>query len=131
MTSNSPQVIADTLTPRQRDAIEHIAQTTNPGQWCADTPVIQRVLNHLADKGLVFVAYDSTRRAWVEKLSHLGWHVAAYVLNAPRKRQRKKGLRCPNCTMALAKRPKDAQGVHYCPTCEGVFFIVVTTKPKN
>lgn len=36
---------------------------------------------------------------------------------------------CPNCTTPLTKNPKHAQQVFECTNCEGVFFILVTTKP--
>jgi len=48
---------------------------------------------------------------------------------------------CPNCGSNLSKKPEHAQGVFYCKSCEGIFFILylnqikgskfVETKPHN
>ena len=38
---------------------------------------------------------------------------------------------CPNCTSALIKNPKHAQGIFHCPSCEGTFLILETSKPKK
>ena len=42
-----------------------------------------------------------------------------------------RNLKCPNCTSQLKKNKKHAAGVFKCPSCEGLFFILITTEPKN
>lgn len=33
---------------------------------------------------------------------------------------------CPNCKTELRKHKDHAQGVKYCPECNGIFYILVT-----
>lgn len=80
MKTNAPKT-AVKLTRTQRRALLHLLKRS-PDEWINDTPVRQRTLNILQQRGLVQTAYDPALEAgdrFIERLTDEGRRVAKEI----------------------------------------------------